>query len=141
MEITQIKENLNISTVLNHYDLKPDKNNRLCCPFHEDKKPSMQVYPKTNTVFCFSSNCKLHGKAIDSIDLIMHKENISKHEALKKGASLIPTITINPVKMIQTAPIKEKNLNEVFKQLQINLSKSSPAKAYLKSRNLDSTKI
>jgi len=33
----------------------------LCCPFHADKTPSMQVYPETNTVFCFSSNCELSG--------------------------------------------------------------------------------
>lgn len=58
MTIKQIKTHLTIAQVLNHYNLKPDKNGKMCCPFHEDKTPSMQVYEKTNTVFCFSSNCK-----------------------------------------------------------------------------------
>jgi hypothetical protein len=65
--------------------LKPDKQGRLLCPFHEDKTPSLQVYYKTHTCYCFSSNCKTHGNALDVIDFIMHKENISKHEALRKS--------------------------------------------------------
>jgi len=136
MEIHDIKQNLSILTVLAQCNLNPDKNHRLCCPFHEDKTPSMQVYPKTNTVFCFSSNCQLHGKAIDSIDFIMHKEKVSKHEALKKAESLINIQTISPLKPMQAAPVKEKNLTEIFKQLQTNLGKSQPAKAYLQSRCL-----
>jgi DNA primase len=136
MEINEIKGRLPITTVLAHYTLNPDKNHRLCCPFHEDKTPSMQVYPKTNTVFCFSSNCQLKGKAIDSIDFIMYKEKLSKHEALKKADSLINIQTVNPVKPMQATPTKEKNLTDTFKQLQINLGKSAAAQAYLKERGL-----
>ena len=62
MEITDIKQQLTISQVLQYYGLKADKNWRLCCPFHDDKTPSMQVYPNTQTAYCFSSNCKTHGK-------------------------------------------------------------------------------
>ena len=32
-----------MAAVLSHYHLKPDKKLRLCCPFHEDRTPSMQV--------------------------------------------------------------------------------------------------
>jgi DNA primase len=67
MEIPEIKAHLMINQVLDHYGLKADKNNRLNCPFHNDKTPSMQVYAETNTVFCFSSNCKLHGKAMSAL--------------------------------------------------------------------------
>ena len=101
MEISDIKNRLTINQVLNHYGLKPDKNHRINCPFHEDKTPLMQVYPETNTVFCFSSNCKLNGKAIDQIDFIMHKESCTKHEAINKARILSgeypksKTITIN----------------------------------------------
>ena len=72
MEITQIKEILNIITVLAHYGLKSDKNSRLLCPFHEDTNPSMQVYPKTNTVYCFSSNCKLGVPTFDRTKKLRH---------------------------------------------------------------------
>lgn len=39
MEIQEIKQRLTLANVLQHYHLKPDKNHRLHCPFHEDKTP------------------------------------------------------------------------------------------------------
>lgn len=89
MEINEIKQQLTIGQVLDHYGLKPDRNKMLCCPFHDDKAPSMQVYAETNTVFCFSSNCKLHGKAIDVIDFVLYQEGITKHEAILKAQELL----------------------------------------------------
>jgi DNA primase len=65
MEIKDIKNRLSILEVLAHYGLNPDKNDRLRFPFHDDKNPSMQVYAETNTVFCFSGNCKMNSKKID----------------------------------------------------------------------------
>jgi len=65
MEIAEIKSKLSISQVLDHYGIKMNKNRHCLCPFHDDKKPSMQVYPETNTVHCFSGNCEHTGKAID----------------------------------------------------------------------------
>ena len=47
MEISDIKANLKIETVLSHYGLQPDKNGMIKCPFHDDKTPSMQVYTST----------------------------------------------------------------------------------------------
>jgi DNA primase len=52
MEIAEIKTRLTLSQVLKHYGLKPDKNLRLRCPFHDDKTPSLQVYYKTHTCYC-----------------------------------------------------------------------------------------
>jgi DNA primase len=77
MEIREIKSSLNILTVLNHYNLKPNKNGMLKCPFHEDKDPSLKVYTNTNTFNCFGC-----GKAGDQIEFIQLKENCSKHEAI-----------------------------------------------------------
>ena len=45
MEIHEIKAQLSIYTVLQHYGLQPDKNNMLCCPFHADDTASMKIYP------------------------------------------------------------------------------------------------
>jgi hypothetical protein len=45
MEIHQIKARLTIHEVLGHYGLRPNKNGMLRCPFHEDKEPSLKVYP------------------------------------------------------------------------------------------------
>ncbi len=87
MDIKEIKTLLTINQVLSHYNLKPDKNQRLLCPFHPDKTPSLQIYPATNTYCCFSSNCK--AGTGDTIQFIQLKENCSKHEALVKAAKLL----------------------------------------------------
>ncbi len=85
MEIQDIKMRLTMANVIHYYGLKADKQSRLCCPFHEDKTPSLQIYYKTQTAFCFSTNCQTHGRAIDVIDFIMYKEAVTKHEAIKKA--------------------------------------------------------
>ncbi|MEC3877939.1 CHC2 zinc finger domain-containing protein [Chryseobacterium salviniae] len=133
MEITEIKSQLSIANVLHYYGLKPDKNNKMCCPFHEDKTPSMQIYYKTQTAYCFSSNCKTHGKSMDVIDFIMHKENLSKHEAIKKAEEIL-----NPGSGNQEIS-KEKFLTNMFQYFRNAISNSKPAKEYLEKRNLDNS--
>jgi DNA primase len=127
MEIQEIKQNISINTVLNHYNLAPNKNKMLNCPFHEDKTPSMQIYEETNTAYCFSSNCKLQGKSIDQIDFIMHKENCTKHEAIEKSKQLSGIIDIKEEK---------PDYNKLFPELRKNLIRSKKAQEYLKTRNL-----
>jgi DNA primase len=138
MEIKEIKEQLSILTVLQHYGLQPNKNKMLCCPFHDDKHPSMQVYPETNTVFCFSGNCKMNGKKIDTIQFIQDKENLSKHEAIKKAESLISN-GIPPV--IKKPIIQTENLTEIFSKLKQSLYSSSKARAYAESRSIYNAKL
>jgi DNA primase len=65
-----------------HYRLS----HRLHCPFHNDKTPSLQIYPTANTYCCFSTNCK--AGTGDVIQFIQLKENCSKHEALLKATAL-----------------------------------------------------
>jgi DNA primase len=94
MELKQIKSQLTIGQVLDHYGLRPDRNQRLRCPFHPDKTPSLQIYPATNTYCCFSSNCTAGtGDAIQFIELI---EKCSKHEALIKAIAMLNENTITP---------------------------------------------
>ncbi|GAC1586178.1 MAG: hypothetical protein NVS3B8_00220 [Chitinophagaceae bacterium] len=87
MELKDIKAQLYINQVLDHYNLQPDKNNRLHCPFHNDKTPSLQIYPASNTYCCFSSNCNAGNG--DAIQFIQLKENCTKHEALVKATALL----------------------------------------------------
>lgn len=138
MEISEIIKSLSILTVLEHYGIKMNRNKMVCCPFHDDKNPSMQVYVETNTVFCFSGNCKMNGKKIDAIQFIQDKENISKHEAIKKAQSLINE-SIQPV---QAKPIiQTENLTEIFSKLKQSLYSSSKARAYTESRNIYNAKL
>jgi DNA primase catalytic core len=147
MEIPEIKSQLTIVQVLTHYNLKPDKNNRLHCPFHPDKTPSLQVYPKTNTWTCFSSNC--NAGSGDQIDFIMKKEGITKHEAILKARDFIGL----PVQAKSKPIVKPKQpelsteqrneiLTEAFKHFVRGMSsRSEKAIQYLKNRNLDYKKL
>ncbi|WP_428829407.1 CHC2 zinc finger domain-containing protein, partial [Aquimarina muelleri] len=43
MEISEIKDQLSITDVLQYYGVELIKNKQCLCPFHDDKTPSMQV--------------------------------------------------------------------------------------------------
>lgn len=137
MEIQAIKQQLTISEVIRHYGLKADKQNRLKCPFHDDKTPSLQLYYKTQTAFCFSTNCSTHGKAIDVIDFILYYEKCSKHEAIKKAAAIIggENKTAAPTKNNNTE--RTMFLDRMFTYFKNAIHNSPPAKEYLQKRCLD----
>jgi DNA primase len=138
MEITDIKQKLTISQVIAHYNLKPDKQARLNCPFHADKTPSLQVYYKTQTAYCFSSNCKTHGKSLDVIDFILHKENCTKHEAIKKAETMI---TGEAQTTGNTTISREVFLQKMFTYFCNAVYNSETAQKYLQSRVLDYKKL
>jgi len=141
MEISEIKQKLSMSNVLHYYGVKTDKHSRLNCPFHEDKTPSMQVYYKTQTAYCFSSNCKTHGKSMDVIDFILHKENCTKHEAINKAKEILNHKEPNRADRNQLNLTREQFLGNMFQYFKNAISNSKPAQEYLQSRNLDFKKI
>jgi len=141
MQITEIKSRLSIETVLAHYGLTPDRNHRLLCPFHQDKTPSLQVYPETNTWTCFSSNCTAGSG--DTIEFIRLMEKISKHQAIVKAKQLIGNgewiMDNEKMKPMMNAKEHAKvDHTELFPRLQSALKNSAKARGYLKSRNLES---
>src|SRR5690606_37090358 len=137
MEIQEIKTRLTLAMLLQHYGLKADKQARIKCPFHNDRTPSLQLYYKTQTAFCFSTNCQTHGKAIDVIDFILYSEKCSKHEAIKKAESII-----NPgAATTQTTTPKQTNeramfLERMFTYFKNAVHNSKPAQEYIQHRNL-----
>ena len=151
MEIQKIKQALRLSEVLSYYGLSPDTNERLRCPFHKDNTPSMQVYEKTDTVYCFSSNCKTHGRSLDVIDFIMHKENMSKHEAILKATGMISGETTKPIPIAIGTDIESKpkaseqsrtaTLTSMFSYFISALHNSKPARDYAISRSLEYSKL
>ncbi len=79
MQITQIKSHLTLSQVLQHYNLVPNKNKMLICPFHDDKTASLQVNLEKDFYKCHA--CGAKG---DQIQFVQDYEKITKHEALLK---------------------------------------------------------
>ena len=143
MEITAIKQNLPLETVLTNYNLKPDKNNMLRCPFHEDNTASLQVSFSQNRYKCHA--CDKKG---DVIQFVQDYEKLTKHEALKKCTSLItndklPIMNVVTVKQepITTTPVNTYFIEKMFLSFRKGLLYSEPAKEYCTSRNLDFDKL
>ena len=142
MTIPDLKAALTMAQVLHHYHLKPDKKLRLSCPFHEDKTPSMQVYYKTHTAYCFSGNCPTHGKSLDVIDFVMHKEGCSKHEAIERCKAMIGGASGKSVPQeYQPVPITDLPaaavLERAFTYYCNAVAMTRAAQDYLESRGLD----
>jgi len=133
MEISEIKQQLSIKTVLNHYGFSADKNGMLCCPFHEDKTPSFQIFDASNTFCCFSSNC-IVGTG-DQIQFIELKENKGKHQAILKAKEILNVI---PAKLMSST--KKEDFETIFKKLKQNIG-SLKAKQYLSERGLEPLNI
>src|SRR5690606_30659223 len=114
---------------------------------HEDKTPSMQVYYKTQTAYCFSGNCKTHGKSMDVIDFILHKENSTKAQAINKAKEIIGYTASakgghGPSKeRYQPELNREQFLGNMYQYFKNAVSNSKPAQEYLQQRNLDYKKI
>jgi DNA primase len=145
MEIADIKNRLPIGQVLEHYGLKPDRHDRLLCPFHPDKTPSLQIYPKTNTYCCFSSNCT--AGTGDVIQFIERMEKCTRHEALVKatalcggGSSPLSSPTPTPMaKLFVEADELEKAvlMSKVFSSFKRALPLTKRAVEYVQGRGID----
>lgn len=144
MEISEIKAQLQLAAVLQHYNLQP-KNNMLLCPFHEDKHASLGVNLEKNYY-----NCHACGKTGDVIQFVQDYEKLTKHEAIKKCTEFVQNTMY---KVEQTKPLNpqiSKSLNEtvrisflekVFLSFRKGIFNSNPAKEYAQSRTLDIEKL
>jgi DNA primase len=151
MTIPEIKAQLPLSEVIRYYGFKADKHHRIRCPFHEDKTPSMQLYYKTQSCYCFSSNCSTHGKSLDVIGFILHKEGLSKAEAIRKAVELLGgagaaspvshPVNPLPVQVEKPGVSKAQVLGNMFSYFKNAVHNSKPAQEYIRSRGLDATKI
>ena len=57
-----VRENLTARQVAEYYGLKVNRNGMACCPFHDDRSPSMKI---DNRYYCFG--CLAKGDAVDYV--------------------------------------------------------------------------
>ena len=132
MEIQDIKNQLSITDLLAHYNLKTTGNHMLCCPWHDDKTPSLQIYPKTNTWTCFSSNCSTGSG--DVIDFIMKYDKRTKYEALLKAKRLLGKETNESV--VEKSPTDKEVFAKYYQNAVHAIQRSEKGRSYAASRNL-----
>ena len=74
----QIKESITTKQAAMHYGLNVNQNDMVCCPFHNDRHPSMKV---SEGYYCFGC-----GEKGDVINFVAKLHNWSQYEAAKKLA-------------------------------------------------------
>ena len=75
-----IKAAISVKQAAEHYGLKVNRNGMACCPFHNDRYPSLKLNEKY--FFCFG--CGAKG---DVIDFVARLFDLSSYEAAQKLAS------------------------------------------------------
>lgn len=75
-----IKAAVPIRQAAEHYGLKVNRNSMACCPFHNDRHPSL----KLNEEYFFCFGCGAKG---DVIDFVARLYNLSNYEAAQRLAS------------------------------------------------------
>ena len=130
MEIAELKQKLNIYEVADRLGIQINKYHKAKCPFHDDKRPSLQFSKEKQIATCFSGNCD--AGTMDVIGLVEKKLNLSTHEAIKWLQQEFGLQDQKPIEPQPSAP----NYPKLFRVFEGNLKKSSKAKAYLKERGL-----
>lgn len=80
MDLFTAAKSINIIDVYNQYCgetkkiRKGHKSTAVTCPFHEDKRPSLNLYPN-NTFYCFS--CQKGGSNVDLVMEVLHLDKVS----------------------------------------------------------------
>ncbi|RVU90827.1 hypothetical protein EH230_07930 [Flavobacterium columnare] len=130
MTIQQLKQTLSLPQLLTHYNLTPNKNKLILCPFHSDKKPSMQI----NEDFYYCHGCAKKG---DIIDWVQEFDKCDKKTAIAKCRSFVEMFEIEkPIKPVKMAQAQE-NFEELFEKLNQNLLQTPQAMHYAKERMLN----
>ena len=73
-----VRENITARQVVGHYGVRVNRNGMACCPFHDDKHPSMKV---DNRYYCFGC-----GEKGDAIDFVSKYFGLSSRDAAIKIA-------------------------------------------------------
>ena len=106
-----IKAAISVKQAAEHYGLKVSHNGMACCPFHNDRHPSLKL--NEDYFFCFG--CGAKG---DVIDLVARLFGLSSYEAVRK---LAQDFGIGPDKPPAAAalPKPERPLLKAYRQEQV----------------------
>lgn len=75
----EIKEKISTADVFERYGYAVNSKGFVCCPFHQEKTPSMKVYKGNNGYYCFGC-----GASGDIFTFVMKLFDLSFNEAVKK---------------------------------------------------------
>ena len=100
---TKVKENVSMKNLINHFNIKVNRQNFIICPFHNENTASLKIYE--NSFYCFG--CQRAGTVID---FTMYYLDIDILQATKYLAKVF-NIAIN-----EKLTIREKYIQDISKR-------------------------
>lgn len=119
---TKVKENVSMLDLIQHFNLTLNRQKFICCPFHNEKTPSLKVYE--NSFYCFG--CNKSGTVIDFTSYYLNMDILEATRYLASSFSITldenipkPTKLTVREKYEQDKAIKQNNkssstLDKVF---------------------------
>ncbi len=136
MDIQAIKGNTNIFQVAEELGIQIDKHTkRACCPFHNDKTPSLQFSESKQIATCFSSKCS--AGTMDVIELVKRKNNWDLSQTLNFLEDKTGSVKLETQKTIISEEERILLLTQLFEFFERGFIGSKPAKDYAESRKLN----
>ena len=78
----KVKEGVSMHQVAEYYGLKVNQKGLCLCPFHQDQRPSMKIYPDGKGYYCFSC-----GSGGDQIKFVARYQDVGNYEAARELAA------------------------------------------------------
>ena len=78
----KVKESVTMQQVAEYYGLSVNRKGLCLCPFHNDKNPSLKIYPNGKGFYCFTC-----GSGGDQIKFAALYRGVSNYEAAKELAT------------------------------------------------------
>ena len=101
-DVERVKSANPIASVVERHGVKLRRSGRRLgglCPFHEDRSPSLAVYPETESFYCFGC-----GAGGDVIDFVRRAQGVGFREALDRLGAGGPSPEAPPAPRAQASP-------------------------------------
>ena len=124
MTLQEIKQQYRMIDVLNKYAIKVNRGGFICCPFHNEKTPSMKIYERN--FYCFG--CGVHG---DVLDFEQKYNNMDFQTAFKMLGGNTEGLSIGQkMAMYKAQKKRETEKNKKQREIQRNEEDEMIAKRY-----------
>ena len=82
-EIDNVRQSVTMKQLATAYGYKIHRSGMICCPFHDDKKPSMKIYDGDKGYYCFVCH---NGGSI--FNFVMQHDNLEFEPAVRRIAGM-----------------------------------------------------
>jgi len=113
LNLSKIKENLKIVDVVKFYTVqKVNQQNKMLCPFHDEKTASFAIYPDTNSYYCFG--CESGGDVIRFVEKFRQVEFKEAIQILTDDFGVDVALDDKKLKQQQKIREKKQKLEKIY---------------------------